>query len=141
MQRTPWRMSRAHSCLPALTEFVSPYATTMGMRREGARVVMAYNAGLSGRPGFLHGGAISGLLENTAWLTVLDALPGGARLKPITVTVDFMRGAVADAETFAEAEIVRLGRRVANVFVTAWQDDRSKPIATANLKMMIERAD
>ena len=112
----------------------------MGMRRDGARVVMDYSAGLSGRPGFLHGGAISGLLENTAWLAVLAALPDGARLKPITVTVDFMRGAVADTETYAEAEIVRLGRRVANVFVTAWQGDRTKPIATANLKMMIERA-
>jgi uncharacterized protein (TIGR00369 family) len=121
------------------TEFSSPYATMLGLRRDGSRVTMPYADGLMGRPGFLHGGAISGLLENTAWITVLDALPDGARIKPINVTVDFMRGGAADAETHAEAQIVRLGRRVANVIVTAWQDDRTKPIATANLKMMIDR--
>jgi uncharacterized protein (TIGR00369 family) len=95
--------------------------------------------GLLGRPGFLHGGAIAGLLENAAWVAVLDAIPDDARIKPITVTVDYLRGG-AMAETYAEAQIVRLGRRIANVLVTAWQEDRAKPIATANLKMMIERA-
>ena len=118
----------------------SPYAQTLGLRRDGAHIVMPWVDGLMGRPGFLHGGAISGLLENAAWVAVLDALPDGAIIKPVTVTVDFMRGGAANAETYAEAEIVRLGRRMANVIVTAWQDDRTKPIATANLKMMIERA-
>jgi uncharacterized protein (TIGR00369 family) len=95
--------------------------------------------GLLGRPGFLHGGAIAGLIENAAWVAVLDAIPDDARIKPITVTVDYLRGG-AMAKTYAEAQIVRLGRRIANVLVTAWQEDRAKPIATANLKMMIERA-
>jgi uncharacterized protein (TIGR00369 family) len=122
-----------------LTEFVSPYAATLGLRRDGARVIMPIADGLLGRPGFLHGGAIAGLLENAAWMTVLDAIPDDARIKSITVTVDYLRGG-AMAETYAEAQIVRLGRRIANVLVTAWQEDRTKPIASANLKMMIERA-
>jgi uncharacterized protein (TIGR00369 family) len=121
-----------------LTDFSSPYAATLGLRRNGAAVTMPFADGLLGRPGFLHGGAISGLLEFTAWVAVLDALPVGATIKPISVTIDFLRGGGL-AETFAEAEIVRLGRRIANVLVTAWQDDRAKPIATANLKMMIDR--
>lgn len=116
----------------------------LGLRRsvvdKRLRVTMAFSEGLVGRPGFLHGGAISGLLENTAWVTVLAALPDDARIKPLNVTVDFLRGA-APVETHAEAEIVRLGRRIANVLVTAWQEDRAKPIATANLKLMIERSD
>jgi uncharacterized protein (TIGR00369 family) len=116
-------MLRALTYLPPLTEFTSPYAITLGLRR----------------PGFLHGGAIAGLLENAAWVAVLEALPQGATIKPISVTVDYLRGG-GQTETYAEAEIVRLGRRIANVLVTAWQDDRTKPIATANLKMMIERA-
>jgi uncharacterized protein (TIGR00369 family) len=132
-------MSLALICLPPLTEFVSPYAKTLGLRREGARLIMPIADGLLGRPGFLHGGAIAGLLENAAWVAVLDAIPDDARIKPITVTVDYLRGG-AMAETYAEAQIVRLGRRIANVLVTAWQEDRAKPIATANLKMMIERA-
>jgi uncharacterized protein (TIGR00369 family) len=121
------------------TEFNSPYAATLGLQRDGLRVTMPFADGLLGRPGFLHGGAIAGLIENAAWVTVLAALPDDAKIKPISVTVDFLRGG-AMVETFAEAAIVRLGRRVANVLVTAWQDDRAKPIATANLKMMIERA-
>jgi uncharacterized protein (TIGR00369 family) len=121
-----------------LTDFTSPYAIKLGLRRDGARVVMPFADGLMGRPGFLHGGAIAGLLENAAWVTVLAALPAEATIKPISVTVDYLRGG-AMAETYAEAEIVRLGRRIANVLVTAWQEDRAKPIATANLKMMIER--
>ena len=111
----------------------------LGLRRDGNRVVMPFADGFTGRPGFLHGGAIAGLLENAAWVTVLDALPEGATIKPVNITVDFLRGG-GMIETHAEAEIVRLGRRIANVIVTAWQDDRAKPIATANLKMMIERA-
>jgi uncharacterized protein (TIGR00369 family) len=122
-----------------LTDFKSPYAITLGLRRDGARVVMPFADGLMGRPGFLHGGAIAGLLENAAWVTVLAALPADATIKPISVTVDYLRGG-AMVDTCAEAEIVRLGRRIANVLVTAWQEDRAKPIATANLKMMIERS-
>ncbi len=99
---------------------------------------MPFAEGFTGRPGFLHGGAIAGLLENAAWVTVLDALPEGAMIKPISVTVDYLRGA-ARLETYAEAEIIRLGRRITNVLVTAWQEDRTKPIATANMKLMIER--
>ena len=110
----------------------------LGLHRDGARVTMPFADGLTGRPGFLHGGAISGLLENTAWVTLLDALPEDAKIKPVTVTVDFLRGG-APVETYAEAQVVRLGRRIANVLVTAWQEDRAKPIATANLKMMIDR--
>ncbi len=110
----------------------------LGLSRDGARIVMPVADGLLGRPGFLHGGAIAGLLENAAWVTVLESIPAEATIKPVTVTVDFLRGG-AMVETYAEAEIVRLGRRIANVLVTAWQDDRAKPIATANLKMMIER--
>lgn len=121
-----------------MTEFASPYAATLGLTRDGTRVTMPYADGLLGRPGFIHGGAIAGLLENAAWVAVLEALPESARIKPIGVTVDFLRGGVM-VETHAEARIVRLGRRVANVLVTAWQDDPAKPIATANLKMMIDR--
>lgn len=132
-------MSRAPICLLPLTEFKSPYALTLGLRRDGTRVVMPFADGLMGRPGFLHGGAIAGLLENAAWVAVLDALPADSTIKPISVTVDYLRGGTP-IETHAEAEVTRLGRRIANVVVTAWQEDRAKPIATANLKMMIERA-
>lgn len=125
-----------------MSEFASPYARTLGLtlsRDSGAAVVtMAAHDGTSGRPGFLHGGAIAGLLDYAAWVTLMDALEDGARIKPIAITVDFMRGGRMEA-SHASARIVREGRRIANVVATAWQDDPDKPMASANLKFLIER--
>ncbi len=120
----------------------SPYARLLGLTRadDGGRIVltMPFSDDVLGRPGFLHGGAIAGLLENAAWATVYDAVDS-AQIKPIAITVDFMRGGrMADAH--ASAAIVRLGRRIANVTATAWQEDEAKPIASANLKLLLVRS-
>jgi uncharacterized protein (TIGR00369 family) len=125
-----------------MPEFSSPYARTLGLTlsRETGRalITMAPGEGVSGRPGFLHGGAISGLLDYAAWVTLIDALAGEGRIKPISITVDFMRGGKLE-DAHAAAQIVRLGRRIANVVATAWQEDEAKPIASANLKFLIVR--
>ena len=43
-------------------------------------------------------------------------------MKPVTVTVDYMRGgAEALGDTFAARAIERLGKRIANVEALAWQ--------------------
>jgi uncharacterized protein (TIGR00369 family) len=107
-------------------------------RDSGLVVIMPPGDGVTGRPGFLHGGAIAGLLDFTAWVTLCDALDDGATIKPISSSTDFMRGGKLEP-TNARASIVRLGRRIANVGVVAWQDDETKPIASANLKFLIER--
>lgn len=125
-----------------MPEFASPYARTLGLtlsRETGRAVVtMAPGEGVSGRPGFLHGGAISGLLDYAAWVTVMDALEDGVRIKPVGITVDFMRGGRME-NAHAAAIVVRLGRRIANVVATAWQEDETKPIATATLKFLVVR--
>lgn len=103
-------------------------------------MVMPFHQGVLGRPGFLQGGAISGLLEVAAIASLHHALEGegGGRIKPINVTVDFMRGG-RDRETRATGRITRLGNRVANVVAFAWQDDRDRPIAAARMNYLIER--
>ena len=79
-----------------------------GWRRagdDGAPVlVMPFATDVLGRPGFLHGGAIGGLLEMAAIVALHDALEGegGGEIKPINVTVDFMRGG-RDKDTRAAA--------------------------------------
>lgn len=123
----------------------SPYAATLGIaaRAEGGRVVltMPFKDTLLGRPGFLHGGAITGLLENAAWANLRAALAEepGVQLKPIAITVDFLRGGKT-VETFASARIARLGRRVAIVEAFAWQEEETKPIASADLKLLVVRS-
>jgi uncharacterized protein (TIGR00369 family) len=101
---------------------------------------MPFRDAVLGRPGFLHGGAISGLLEMAAIVSLQHALAeeGGGRIKPVNVTVDFMRGG-RDKPTRAEGIVTRLGTRVANVEAIAWQDDRAKPIASARMNYLIVR--
>jgi uncharacterized protein (TIGR00369 family) len=122
-----------------------PYAQLLGLSVAGEEagaplLTMPWSAGVMGRPGFLHGGAIGGLLEMAA-LTALHARFEDAdrpRIKPITVTVDYMRGG-REEETFALGRITRLGSRVANLEAIAWQDDRDKPIALARMNVLLAR--
>ena len=122
-----------------------PYAELLQLTTEpdsdgGAPLMlMPYHNGVIGRPGFLHGGAIAGLCEFAAFTALRHALgEEETQLKPITVTVDYMRGGKL-AETRARAEIIRLGRRVANLEIRAWQDDEGRPIAVARMNFLLER--
>ena len=120
-----------------------PYAELLGLRTErtddGELLwVMPFGEQAVGRPGYLHGGAIAGLLEFAALGTLYDQLDGPAALKPVNVTVDFMRGGT-DHDTFAAASVTRLGSRVANVEARAWQQDRARPIAAARMNLLIKR--
>ena len=78
------------------------------------------------------------LLEFAALGTLYDRLEARVRVKPINVSVDFMRGGI-DHDTFAAATISRLGNRVANVEAHAWQQAREKPIAAARMNLLLRR--
>ena len=100
---------------------------------------MPFHDDVIGAPGHLHGGAIAGLLEFAAFSALRRALDDErVVMKPITVTVDYMRPGT-DRDTFATASIERLGARIANVEAVAWQKDRSSPIASAWLNFLLER--
>ena len=89
---------------------------------------MPFEEDVVGRPGFLHGGAIAGLLEFAAFTTLGRELgEEEVAMKPITVTVDYMRGGT-NRDTFASATVERLGARIANVEAFAWQKERSSPM-------------
>jgi uncharacterized protein (TIGR00369 family) len=120
-----------------------PYAQLLKLRTEeldgSLRYVMPFHDDVVGRPGFLHGGAIAGLLEFAAFTGLRRALGDDAvMLKPITVTVDYMRGGIP-RDTYAEAVVERLGKRIANVEAFAWQGERDKPIASARINFLLER--
>ena len=120
-----------------------PYAQLLQLRVEdgenGPMIVMPFHDDVVGRPGYLHGGAIAGLLEFAAFTTLARALhEEPVVMKPITVTVDYMRGG-EDRDTFASATVERLGARIANVEAFAWQKDRASPIASGRLNFLLER--
>jgi len=128
-----------------MTAFSSPYAQTMGFTSErdsDGRLVllMDYQFDKMGRPGFLHGGAISGLLEMAAVAAIHRALQANgsdSAIKQVNVTIDFMRGGLGQM-TYAVGEVTRLGRTMANVEARAWQEDRNKPIAMGYMHYLIK---
>ena len=120
-----------------------PYASALGAWVERSAdvplVVMLGGDHVLGRPGFVHGGALAGLLE-IAGLVALHAALGedAPRIKPITVTVDFRRGARL-IETRAIGHVTRLGSRIANIDAFAWQEDRTRPVASARMNVLLDR--
>jgi uncharacterized protein (TIGR00369 family) len=104
------------------------------------RLLMPFKEALVGSPGRLHGGSLAGLLELAGLAAVVVALPDADRLpriRPINITVDFMREGTPTG-TMAAAEVTRLGRRVVNVASRAWQYDRGRPIAAANVNFLLD---
>lgn len=124
------------------------YARSLGIMIDrietGAPVLaMPFADHVEGRPTVLHGGAISGLLENGGYAALraeLHRQGRTVRLKPIGITVQFLTAAKCQT-TFARGHVNRLGRRNANIEVVAWQDDPEKPVATAVMNILMVEAD
>ena len=132
----------------AKIEVLTPYARSLGIEvshwdDNGPVLRVPFGEQLEGRPGALHGGAISGLLETAGYAILRARLAedgGPTKLKPINVTVQFLRAGKTDT-SFARGRIVKLGRRTANISVEAWQDDPDKVIASAVMNVMMVRED
>lgn len=117
-----------------------PYAALLGLKASaGGGLVMPFHDDVLGRPGLLHGGAIAGLLEFAAYAALREALDDSAvRMKPVSVSIDFLRGGTAQ-DTHSGAVVKRLGKRIANVEASAWQDDETRPIAAARMNVLLAR--
>jgi len=111
-----------------------PYARFLGVRMElhGDEMtgILPYAEHLIGNPTLpaLHGGVIGAFMEMTALLqlSILESLMRQPR--PVDVTVDYLRSG-RPQDTYARALIKKVGRRIANVQVEAWQEARGAPIA------------
>ena len=128
----------ARSAAPALLD-AWPYARFLGVRLEegeiGPVAVLPFDPKLIGNPILpaLHGGVVASFLELAA-LARLDA--EGKRARTIDITVDYLRPA-RPVTFYAEARILKLGRRAANLAVEAWQEDRGSPVAALRGHFMI----
>lgn len=121
-----------------------PYAQYMGMTcalDDGDLITtMAYSPHLIGNPALpaLHGGTLGALMESAAAYKLLWAADAAVLPKTITITIEYLRPA-KPVDTYARATITRQGRRVASLTVAAYQEDREKPCATANVHFLIKR--
>lgn len=85
------------------------------------------------RPGNLVSGPTQmGLADHAAYAVIL------AHIGPVPMAVtsnlnySFLRG-VQLQTLFAEARLLRLGRRLATIDVVLWQDDRERPVGQATV--------
>jgi len=122
---------------------VIPYARVLGVRIEpteaGWDLLLPFSHDIVGDVNLpaIHGGVIGSFLELTAMLRLIDETETLERIaKPITFTIDYLRSA-GPIDTRARAEIFKLGRRIANVHVVAWQEDQGKPVAAGNGKFLL----
>ena len=111
-----------------------PYARFLGVvldESEGGPVCrLPFRDDLVGNAALpaLHGGVVGAFLELTALVGLIEQTDSERVPRPINFSVNFLRS-VGPRETHARAEIVKHGRRIANVRVVAWQDDPAKPVA------------
>ncbi len=116
-----------------------PYARFLGLRLELAgdemTALLPFSQHLFGNPVLpaLHGGVLGAFMELTALAQLAVSEEAGSdpmprQPKPIDVSVEYLRSG-RPLDTFARAQITRMGRRIANVRVDAWQEARAHPIA------------
>jgi uncharacterized protein (TIGR00369 family) len=123
-----------------------PYARFLGIKtefKEGELIgKLDFSDSLIGNPILpaLHGGTIAALLESTAIFQVMMEAETLVLPKTINITVAYLRSA-RPVDTFAHGTITKHGRRVAVVYAQAWQDDRSRPVATAHAHFLIKPVD
>ena len=126
-------MSQTEERLQAFLKRV-PYAQFLGMRAELAgdemTAILPFSDHLIGNPMIpaLHGGVVGAFLEMTALAQLALAQPAQRVPKTIDITIEYLRPARAQ-DTYARATLRKVGRRVANVQVEAWQESRSQPVA------------
>ena len=122
-----------------------PYARFLNlqtqMNGDEVTVVMPFADQLIGNPMLpaLHGGSTADLLEMTAMAQIALAFPSSRLPRPINVTVAYLRTG-RPVDVFARAEISRAGRRIAHVQAEAWQESRSRPIASLTAHFLLEES-
>ncbi|MCB2088402.1 MAG: PaaI family thioesterase [Sphingomonadaceae bacterium] len=131
------------------TTDLPPYARATGIAftsdlLDGAPVLtLPFSAAVQGRPDYLHGGALAGLMETAGFAALRRSMGEAgelAMLKPINFSTNYLRGAKV-GDTFACGRVTRLGRRSANIAVEAWQEDRQRPVAEAVMNVLIRLPD
>lgn len=114
-----------------------PYAAFLGIEAEShgdeLTFILPYRDDLIGNKMLpaLHGGVIGAFLEISAILTLVWETEVIALPKTIDIAFDFLRSG-RPVRTFARALLAKPGRRVANLRVEAWQEERRRPIAAAH---------
>lgn len=119
-----------------------PYMRFLGMTAELAgdemTATLPFSQHLVGNPILpaLHGGVIGAFLEMTALCQLILLEPLRRQPRTIDVTIEYLRPGRA-LTTYARADVRKIGRRIANVHVEAWQQERAQPVAALRGHFML----
>lgn len=123
-----------------------PYARFLGVEvmfnGDEMTAVLAFSDHLIGNPVLpaIHGGALGAFMEITA-IAQLSVLQPSARLpRTIDISIEYLRSG-RPLNTYARATVKKAGRRVANVHVEAWQEQRDAPIAFLRGHFLVDPQD
>ena len=119
-----------------------PYGRFLGIQvlaqGEELTFILPRNENNLGNPTLpaLHGGAVAGFMEQAAIIFILLQMGEPRVPKTIDFTIDYLRAGLYQ-DTFAECRVTRLGRRIANVHISAWQKNREEPITIARAHFLL----
>lgn len=122
-----------------------PYAQLLGVEitedANGPVFVLPFQPHNIGNPALpaLHGGVIGGFLETSALLHLLWIRESSEIPRTVDFSLDYLRSGKAEP-LYAQCSITKQGKRVANVFMTAWQEDKAKPVAVARAHFLLTEA-
>ena len=111
-----------------------PYAKFLGVHAEtdeaGLILVLPFSPHLIGNTALpaLHGGVIGAVMELSALAQLTLDHPRPGPHQTIDVTIEYLRPG-RSLPTYVRADLRKVGRRIANIQVEAWQEDPEKPIA------------
>lgn len=88
----------------------------------------------------IHGGTLGAMLEMAAIFHLLWEIETETVPKIVNITVDYLRSA-RPLDVIASAKVTKQGRRMVNVFAEAWQEDRNRPVATAQAHFLVTADD
>ena len=120
-----------------------PYAKFLGVQFElkgnELTAILPFKDSLIGNPVLpaLHGGVVGALMELNAVAQIFLVQGTGKIPKTIDISIDYLRSG-RPVETYARAHVTKLGRRIANVRVEAWQQDRADPIAALHGHFLLQ---
>ena len=123
-----------------------PYAAYLGikaeLREDKLLLILPKNETLTGIPSLpaIHGGVVGAFMEQAAAFHLIAKMDKPVLPKIIDFSLDYLRPARIK-DTYAQCLLTRQGRYIANISITAWQEQIEQPNAIARAHFLLPELD